>query len=136
MGNCIYSSIILDDLSSQFIDYYVLDKQYNIIIGIYSNSNANTMINQGICIGYNNNTINKIKFGIIHRHSDKILELFFENNIKLILTKNTDNPNIKLTLIYKNNLKIEKYIDVNLISKFKLINNNSEYIDLIYKIIN
>lgn len=132
MGNCIRSNTILN-LSSQFIDCYILDKQYNIIIGIYSNSN--TMINQGICIGYNNNTINKIKFGIIHRHCNKVLELFFEDNIKLILTKINNCENIKLTLIYSNN-KIEKNIDSNLIKKFKLINNNSEYIDMIFKIIN
>jgi hypothetical protein len=140
MGNCIYPNAILNDLSGQFLDCYVLDKKYNIIIGIYSNSNSNSNlnthinINQGICIGYKNNFINKIKFGIIHRHFDKIVELFFENSIKLILTKNKDSENIKLTLFYDNN-KIDKYIRVDMIKKFKPINNNSEYIDLICNIL-
>ncbi len=132
MGNCTYSNVVLNDLSRQFLDCYVLDKEYNIIIGIYSNSN--TMINQGICIGYNNNIINKVKLGIVHRYSPKIVELFFENNIKLMLTKNMENENIKLTLFYNKN-KIEKDIDINIFKKYKLINNNSEYIDLIFKII-
>ena len=30
MGNCIYSNAVLDDLSRQFLDCYVLDKEYNI----------------------------------------------------------------------------------------------------------
>jgi hypothetical protein len=141
MGNCIYSNCIypnaiLNDLSSQFLDCFVLDKKHNIIIGIYSNSNSNSMINinQGICIGYKNNLINKIEFGIIHSHFDKIVELFFENSIKLILKKNKDSENIKLTLIYDNN-KIDKFIGVDMIKKFKPINNNSEYIDLICNIL-
>ncbi len=132
MGNCIYSNSVLNDLSSQFLDCYILDKEHNIIIGIYSNSN--TMINQGICIGCDNNIINKIKLGIVHKYSPKIVELFFENNIKLILTKNDENNHIKLTLFY-DNCKIEKNIDINIFKKYKLINNHSEYIDLIFKIL-
>ena len=132
MGNYIYPKKISNNLTNQFVDWYILDKEYNIIVGIYKNSN--TMINQGICIGYNNNVINKIKLGIFHRHNGTTVELFFENNIKLILTKDISSDKVKLTLAC-NNLKIDKYIDIKIIKNIKLINNNSEYIDLIFKII-
>lgn len=132
MGNCIYSQHISNNLTDQFVDYNIIDKQYNIIIGIYKNSN--TSIEQGICVGYINNQINKLKFAMIHRHDDIIVELFFDNNIKCLLVKNNIDNKVKLTLSSENIL-IEKYIDVDIIKKIKLIDNNSEYIDLIHKII-
>jgi hypothetical protein len=131
MGNYFSSNKALDGFTSQFLNYYILDKEYNIIIGIYKDSN--TMINQGICVGHYNNEISKIRFGIFHRYADFLVELFFENNIKLVLSKNKDN-NIKIVLT-KNNYKIEKYIDINLIKNIIPMNSNSEYIDLIFKII-
>jgi len=92
------------------------------------------MINQGICIGYNNNEIYKIKFGIIHHYNNKIVELYFENDIKLIIIRENDNQ-IKMLIIF-NGSCIEKYIDYDIIKQFKTINNNSEYIDLIYDLTN
>ena len=130
MGNYFISNKVLNGFTSKFLNYNILDKEYNIIIGIYKDSN--TMIYQGICVGHYDNEISKIRFGIFHRYADLIVELFFENNIKLVLSKNNNNIKIVLT---KNNYKIEKYIDINLIKNFTPINSNSEYIDLIFKII-
>ena len=141
MGNCFNTNIVLKELSNKFLNYNVIDKEYNVVIGIYSETNkankskkSNTMINQGICIGYNNNIINKIKFGIIHRYSTKMVELYFENNIKLIFIREDKNK-IKMLLSF-NGFKTEKYIDINIIKKYKIINNNSEYIDLIFDLTN
>lgn len=138
MGSCISTIKKHNNVSNKFLKYNILDKKHNIIIGIYSdideNKKSNTLINQGICIGYNNNKIHKIKFGIIHLLNNKIIELYFENDIKLIFIKENNNK-IKM-LISFSDLKIEKYMDLNITKKHKLINNNSEYIDLIYDLIN
>lgn len=141
MGSCISSNGGLKKLENNFLNYNIIDKKYNVIVGTYFNTNkykkskkSNTMINQGICIGYNNNEIYKIKFGIIHRTYTKTVELFFENNIKLIINKENDNQ-IKMILSF-NDLNIEKYIDTDIIKQYKIINNNSEYIDLIYNLTN
>lgn len=142
MGNCIGTNIILNRLTDKFINYNIINKEYNIIIGIYidtqKSKNSNTLINQGICIGYNNNEINKIKFGIIHPRMS-LVELFFENNISLsfvreINNKNNNDTKIKMILTFKN-CKIIKYIDNSIIKKIKSINNNSEDIDLIYRLL-
>lgn len=138
MGNCFGSHKIFNNLTNNFLNYNIIDKEYKIIIGIYLESdssklNTNTMICQGICIGQNgNNKINKIKLGIIHRHENKMVELYFENNIKLLFIKN--NNNIKLVLT-SNDISIEKNVDHSIIKNIKFINNNSEYIDLISKIL-
>lgn len=132
MGNCICSNV-----SNKFINSNIIDKQYNIEIGIYTNSlektnspeKSNTLINQGICI---NNQIYKIKFGIMHKYDTKIVELYFENCIKLIFIK--DNKKIKMIFTFGDK-KIEKYIEPNIIKQYKKINNNSEYIDLIYELL-
>lgn len=137
MGNCINSNIILNNAKSHFLNSNLIDKEYNIIIGIYVNSNKhlklNTMINQGIYIG-SDNKINKIKLGIIQYYYDKkMVELYFENNIKIVFIREEKNK-IKMILNYDKS-RIEKYIDIDIIKQYKLINNNSEFIDLIYKLI-
>jgi|LakMenEpi03Aug12_release.lakeMendotaPanAssembly.Ray.scaffolds.fasta_scaffold553828_1 hypothetical protein len=142
MGNCVYSYGVSDKLTEQFVDFNIIDKEYNIIIGIYKNPNTNTTIKydngfehkfiQGICVGKLNNKISKIKFGIFHQCENNILELFFEDFIKLVLIK--VGVQTKLTLNH-NDLVIEKYINTEIIKNIKLINNDSEYIDLILKII-
>jgi hypothetical protein len=132
MGNCIRLNYIFNDLTKNFIQYNVIDKEYNVIVGIYSN-NTNILINQGICIGYNNNIINKIKLGMIHKYDKLMVELYFENNIKLLFIKENKNQ-IKMILTF-DTCKIEKYIDIHIINELKLINNNSEYIDLLYNIL-
>lgn len=133
MGSCIGTNAVLEELKNNFLNYNIIDKKYNIIIGTYFNTNqskkSNTMINQGICIGYNNNEINKIKFGIIHRNMNYV-ELYFENDIKLIICRENDNQ-IKMLLSF-NGSNIEKYIDCDIIKQYKPFNNNSEYIDLVY----
>ena len=53
-----------------------------------------------------------------------------ENNIKLIIIKEYDNK-IQMLLSF-NGSNIKKYIDCDIIKKYKTINDNSEYIDLIY----
>lgn len=140
MGNCFGSQNSLDNLTKNFLNSNIIDKEYKIIIGTYFESdcskkfNSNTMINQGICIGYNGNyTINKLKFGMIHRYENKIVELYFENNIKLLFIKNKDG-NIKFVLT-SNNITIEKNINLQIIKNIKLINNNSEHIDLLLNLI-
>lgn len=133
MGNCLNSINNLSILN-QFKNYYILDDKYPIILGIYQNTNSITMLYQGICIG-NNNIVNKIVFGIFHNNTEKILNLFFENNISLTLKNNiTYGDKIKLTLKHNNSI-YEKFINVNLIKELKLIENNSEDINLIFKII-
>jgi hypothetical protein len=138
MGSCIGKNAVLKELENNFLNYNIIDKKYNIIIGTYFNTNesnkSNTMINQGICIGYNNNKINKIKFCIIHRYGNKMVELYFENDIKLIIIRENNNQ-IKMLLTF-NGSCIEKYIDYDIIKQFKIINNNSEYIDLIHDLTN
>jgi len=140
MGNCYVSKNGLSDLTNHFLNSNVIDKEHKIIIGTYietkerKNLKSNTMISQGICVGYNGNIdINKIKFGMIHRYENKIVELYFDNNIKLVFVKN-QNGCIKFVLTI-NDLKIEKNMDSQIIKNIKSINNNSEYIDLILKII-
>jgi hypothetical protein len=140
MGICAISHRVSNNLTNKFIKYNIIDKEYNIIIGIYSNNNqtvkSNTMINQGICIGYNNNNeINKIRFGMIHRKI-KIVELYFENNIKLFLIQEKNNGINKIKIILTlDNFVITKYIDTDIIKELKLINNNSDYIDLIHDLV-
>lgn len=140
MGNCYGSQNVLNDLTNNFLNSNIIDKEYKIIIGTYiesnksKNLNSNTMISQGICVGYNGNiVINKIKFGMIHKYENKMVELYFENNIKLLFIKNQDG-NIKFILSI-NDIKIEKNLDSEIIKNIKSINNNSEYIDLILQII-
>lgn len=131
MGNCIGGNIVLKELGNNFLKYNVIDRKHNIIIGTYFNTNklnkSNIIVNQGISIG--NNEINQIKFGIIHRNINHV-ELYFENNIKLIIIKEYDNK-IQMLLSF-NGSNIKKYIDCDIIKKYKTINDNSEYIDLIY----
>lgn len=162
MGNYIISSIamakkcqIFNNPTDKFLQYNLIDEEYKIILGIYSTKNtnqyikSNTMINQGICVGYGNNTINKIKMGIIHKYCSKV-ELYFENNIKLSFELENGNKDemyndkneiynnenkIKMILSF-NGTKVEKYLKNNIIKNFKSINNNSEYIDLITQLIN
>ena len=140
MGSCLGTNVVRNELSNKFLNYNVIDKKYNIIIGTYSNndeskkSNTMIMINQGICIGFNNNEINKITCGMIRRYGSVMVELYFENNIKLIVVKENNNL-FKMTLSF-NGSSIENYIKPNIIKKYKLINLNSEYIDLLYDLIN
>ena len=140
MGNCYGSKNGLNDLTNNFLNSNIIDKEYKIIIGTYieskerKNLKSNTMISQGICVGCNgNNVINKIKFGMIHRYENKMVELYFDNNIKFVFVKN-QNGGVKFVLTI-DDLKIEKNMDSQIIKNIKSINNNSEYIDLILKII-
>lgn len=136
MGNIttIFNKIIkFTNLEKKFLNYNIIDKEYKIIIGNYStfdeSNKSNTMINQGICIGFNNDKIYKIKFGIKHKYHN-IVELYLENKIKLVFF-HEDKDKIKMELSYDEN-KIEKYIDTKLFEEYKLFDNNSEYINLIH----
>ena len=136
MGCYISVNVVHKELLDKFISYNIIDKKYGIIVGTYLNNNekSNTSINQGICMGYNNNKINKIIFGIMHRHCTEIVELYFENNIKLIICKETNNR-FKMILTF-NGTNIEKYIEYDTIKNYKKINTNSEYINLLYDLMN
>jgi hypothetical protein len=116
-----------------FLFHNIIDNENNIIIGIYKNSKkSNTISSECICIG---NNINKLKFGMFHNFNiHKIVELYFENNIKVKFIQESNNE-IKLILDDNENIKIEKYINKNIIKNLKPINNNSEYLDLIFNII-
>lgn len=131
MGNCLKTKIAIN--TEQFLHYNIIDEEYNIIVGVYQDSNKFTKskmnIIQGICVGTNNDEINKIKLGIVYPHNKKIVELYFENNIKLVLTQENNNG-IKM-ILRTNNIIVEKYIDMKIVEQYKIINNNSEYIDLI-----
>lgn len=140
MGNCYCSQNLLNDLTNNFLNSNIIDKKYKIIIGIYvetnssKNYNSNTMINQGICIGCNgDDKINKLKFGMIHRYENKKVELYFENNIKLLFVKNKDGG-IKFVLS-SNDIMIEKNMDIPIIKNIKSINNNSDHLDLLLNLI-
>lgn len=136
MGCCISTNVVRKELLDKFLNYNIIDKKYGIIVGTYldGNEKSNTLISQGICIGYNNNKINKVVFGIIHRHGNGMVELYFENNIKLIITKESNNQ-LKMTLTF-NGSNIEKYIENDIIKNYKTINDNSEYINLLHDLMN
>lgn len=142
MGNCINSNAILSVETNKFINYNIIDKKYKITVGTYlysnkeqtNNNGSNTMISQGICIGYKNKQIHRIKFGMIHRYNNITVELYFENNIKLIFVNNKESNKIKITLVF-NNLNKVIYISKEKFKKsIELIDNNSEYIDLIFNL--
>lgn len=123
--------------TNNFEKYNIIDVKYNVIIGTYYNEvrvgKINKRIEQGIRIGYNDGKINKIKFGMmIQPRENKIVELYFENDIKLIIRKENDNR-CKMILSF-GGTNIKKYIDPNIIKKYKMINDGSEYIDLIYNL--
>lgn len=138
MGNCIGTNVEYNELSNKFLNYNIIDKKYNIIIGTYFNKDeigkSNIVINQGICIGYNNDEISKIRCGMIHRHGNVMVELYFENNIKLIVI-NENNNKLKMILSF-NGSSIEKYIKPYVIKNYKLINSSSEFIDLLHDLMN
>lgn len=136
MGCCISTNVVRKELLDKFLNYNIIDKKYGIIVGTYldGNEKSNTLISQGICIGYNNNKINKVVFGIIHRHGNGTVELYFENNIKLIISKES-NDQLKMILTF-NGSNIEKYIEHDIIKNYKIINTNSEYINLLFDLIN
>ena len=149
MGICAtYFNVIPNNLNinpnNKFIKYNLIDSEYKIAVGIYSTNNineytkSNTMINQGIYIGHNNPSINKIKFGIIHKYGNKKVELYFENNIILSLESVDDeNKKNKIRMIlFFNGKRIEKYANNNILQKFIPINDDSEYIDLIAELVN
>ena len=142
MGNYCCSQNIINYLLNNFLNSNIIDDEYKIIIGTYIETNkinnlySNTMISQGICVGYNRHVvINKLKFGIFHSCENKTVELYFENNIKLLLIKDNINSDVKLILT-SNNKTIEKYMNRKIIRNIKLINNNSDDIDLILKLFN
>ena len=136
MGCYISVNVVHKELLDKFISYNIIDKKYGIIVGTYLNNNekSNTSINQGICMGYNNNKINKIIFGIMHRHCTEMVELYFENNIKLIVIKENNNQ-LKMMLTLNGSI-IENYIEHDIIKNYILINSASEYIDLLYDLMN
>ncbi len=139
MGNCTSSKNILSTITNNFINYNILDNEYKIIVGIYPKSNDifnSTQEYEGIYIGkFDNNKIYKLKFGM-YRNENKMIELYFENNIKLILiSESVHNVNsVKLILTF-NDIRIEKYICNKILKKIKPTNDGKNYVDLILKII-
>jgi hypothetical protein len=101
MGNFMQSHLLkkshsLSEIKKKFIESIILDKDKQIIIGIWNNPNKlNTLGNQGIWIGNNNdiyeNKIYQLTFGMSNISHDYVI-LYFENKIKLKFYKNsTDN---------------------------------------------
>lgn len=160
MGNCTGSNNLSNVVEKKFINSNLIDSKYKIVLGTYLESNKGSknlnsqdiQVNQGIWIGKFSDKIYKLKFGIFHQHENKSVELYFEDNIKLVLMKNINTDEIEFTLTYgdieiietigtinisdeiKYNNKcivIKKSISKNTIGNFKYIGNNSEHIDLI-----
>jgi hypothetical protein len=148
MGNCIKQNNKFN-YKEKFLNYNIIDKKNNIVLGIYEKpinndlnslpniviSSPNIVISQGIMVGdiKNNNSenIHKLIFGIKILESNKV-ELYFENNIKLIIFKK--NNIIRYQLTVEKNV-ITEIIPYDYIKNLKKINNNSEHIDLIFDII-
>lgn len=121
---CCKKNIIKKKIS-QFISYNIIDYEHNIIIGTF-NDNYNASSYEGISIGDDFNMY-KILFGI--SHENRIIELYFENNIKMFFTKES---NLILIEFYSKDIKFKKIISKNTIKEIKPINQNSDYIDLIF----
>ena len=64
-----------------------------------------------------------------------MIDLFFENDIRLLINKNDNNINIEYT-DKNNSIKYNNLIKTESLKNFKKISNNSDDIDLIYNLIN
>lgn len=127
MGNIINSHKI-SVIRKKFISSNIIDEDNNIIIGIWNNPNKiNTMGNQGICIG-NDDEIYELKFACRLLYSN-LIEFIFDKNIKLLFFKDSSNKFMFQLNYNKNSFK--KEISKNILNKLKKINNLSEDIDLI-----
>ena len=102
----------------------------NINLGIYTDKNNKEY--QGIC--FKNIYKNKVIFGISFKDYNMI-DLFFENDIRLLINKNDNNINIEYT-DKNNSIKYNNLIKTESLKNFKKISNNSDDIDLIYNLIN
>ena len=119
--------------NKMFISYNIIDKENNIILGIWNNPDkSNTLSNQGICIG-NQEKINKLIFAIWHRSMDIVI-MMFENNIKLKIYKETNK--FKYSLSINNYEQFTSDIHFKVLKELKKINTeDSEHIDLIFSLI-
>ena len=87
---------------------------------------------QGIC--FKNSQVNKLTFGIIFKNFEMV-DLYFEENIRLLIKKSDDTLNISYlnknkNINYKNDIKLDN------LKNLQKISNNSDDIDLIFKLIN
>lgn len=143
MGNCIKNN--KTNYKDKLINYNIIDKKKHIVLGIYEKPINNNLknIHNNICQGIwidgikninnpNQENIHKLTFGIKILESNKV-ELYFENNIKLRIFK--ENNLLQYQLKIQNKDIITGFITNNCLKNFKKINNNSEYIDLIFDLI-
>ena len=90
----------------------------NINLGIYTDKNNKEY--QGIC--FKNIYKNKVIFGISFKDYNMI-DLFFENDIRLLINKNDNNINIEYT-DKNNSIKYNNLIKTESLKNFKKISNN------------
>ena len=111
-------------------DNNIIKLDNNISLGIYTDENNKEY--QGICF----KKINKRKeiFGISFINYNMI-NLYFENNVRLLLNKNDNNINIEYS-DKNNSIKYNNLIKIESLKNLKKISNNSDDIDLIYNLIN
>ena len=117
---------------NKFIYQNILDLDKMIIIGIWDNPNKlNILSNQGIMIN-NDQKIYGLLYGIIS--SIQIIVLIFENNIKLVISKNEFGELFLVLTENKNEYK--KQISNDIINNLIKINNKSPDLDLIFLLLN
>lgn len=130
--NCFNKS--KNNLSNQFLQSNIIDNEYNIRIGIYidkEKKKSTILTSQGIII--ENFIINKIILAMKYNFETPTVVLYFENNICVLIIKESKD---KIKFVLKSDkIKINKYIDNNIINNLKPINNNSEFIDMIIDIV-
>ena len=151
MGNFIEKNLLigklkqnhLSEIKKKFIESNVIDKEKHIVIGIWNNPDRmDTSDNQGIWIGDHNeicenkgfkNKINKLTFGMSNLSYDVVI-LYFENNIKLKIYKDSTDSKLYYSLnIFKNEYKSE--LEQDILNNIEKIDNCSPDIDLVFYLV-
>jgi hypothetical protein len=133
MGNLIINqinNIIGNNNIIKKEDNNIIKLDNNISLGIYTDENNKEY--QGICFKKINKR--KVIFGISFTNYNMI-DLYFENNVRLLLNKNDNNINIEYS-DKNNSIKYNNLIKIESLKNLKKISNNSDDIDLIYNLIN
>ena len=132
MGNYFFKLNQINN-NYKFIKNIMIDKELNIILGIYYNK-LDKKINQGIYSDFYKNNINEIKYVIKQKG---VLKIFYNFNNGIRLSFEKDNITNNIIMKYKdNNFEFNKIIEPNVYNKWEPINDNSEEIDMLFFLIN
>jgi hypothetical protein len=144
MGNFMQSHLLkkshsLSEIKKKFIESIILDKDKQIIIGIWNNPNKlNTLGNQGIWIGNNNdiyeNKIYQLTFGMSNISHDYVI-LYFENKIKLKFYKNSTDNKLYFVLMQFNQ-EYNRELTQDILKNIQKFNKDSPDLDLLFSFIN